>query len=67
MPDKDSILIGHFYLKERIMSKTKTDVSLEEEERELLLNAERWNLMNPSYKHPISFWQNKLEEAKKRI
>ena len=49
MPDKDSILIGHFYLKERIMSKTKTDVSLEEEERELLLNAERWNLMNPSY------------------
>lgn len=44
--------------------KTKTDISEEEEQLELVKNSEAWNLCNSSYEIPLNDWEDKLAKAK---
>ena len=43
----------------------KRDATPEEEQEALVKNYERWNLCNPGYDKLLSFWEEKLDEAKK--
>ena len=45
--------------------KSKSDISLEDEEIELRRHAEFWNFKNPSYVIDLDNWREKLAEAKK--
>lgn len=42
----------------------KSDITLEEEEAELIRNGERYNLCNPSFAVDIGEWREKLAKAK---
>jgi hypothetical protein len=41
----------------------KRDATIEETEKALQENCDRWNMNNPSFEHDIDFWKSKQLEA----